>query len=206
MSHRDLVDRVTAVEHFTAAPDSDKALAAGVRDYARHREGLRGCDGGVTLRLPERPGRYVRMDRWRGMTALLRSTHQRGHLHRLALVTALASAEHELAVSVGSMPAAVPLADASRVVLVRAEVDEEPDRFELSFGALAGQCVTAEGYGGNELLRSVVDPRCYTGLLWWGTAEAHDRALAGPGYRDRLSSLRSTARLTEHRAEPLRGA
>lgn len=206
MSHRNLVDRVTAVEHFTAtAPGSDAALAAGVRAYARHREGMKGYDDGVTLRLPDRPGRYVRLARWRGMDALLRSTHQEGHLRTLAPVTALAETEHELAISVGSMPAAVPLAEASRVVLVRAEVLDEPVRFEMDFGALVGQCVTADGYGGSDLLRSVVDPRRYTGLLWWRTPEAHARTRTDPVHRDRHTKLTATARVTEHHAEPLTG-
>ncbi|WP_371671402.1 hypothetical protein OG985_29560 [Streptomyces sp. NBC_00289] len=202
MPPRDLVNRVTALQHFTAA-DADLAPAAGLRAYARHREDLRGFDDGITLRLIGRPGGYVRLEQWRGMNALLKATHDDSFLPHLASVTALAAVRHELAVSVGRMPAAAPLTDAARVVLVRAVVESEPARFEMDFGALVGSCVTAGGYGGSDLLRSVVDPRAYTGVLWWQDPESCDRILSTSAYLDRRTKLTGTAEVTELHALPL---
>lgn len=208
MPHRDPVSRVTAVQRFTAVADppaGDETLTARLRAYAHHREGLKGYGSGVTLRLRGRPGCYVRLDEWHGMNELLRATHDESFLPHLAAVTALATAEHELTVSVGAMPAAVPLTGARRLVLVDALVGDESSRFEMDFGALVGSCVTARGYGGSDLLRSVVDPRRYTGLLWWRDAASHARTLADPGYLDRRAKLTTTAAVSEAHAEPLAG-
>lgn len=194
--------RVTTVERFTAV-GAAAALESGLRDYARHRAGLRGFESGITLRLIGRSGSYVRLEQWRGVEALLRSTHAEGHLPHLASVSALAGTEHELTVSVGSMPATVPIRAAARLVLVRAEVESEPAGFEMDFGALVGSCVTAEGYGGSDLLRSVSDPRAYTGLLWWRDAASYDRVLATTTYLDRHTKLATTAHITELHALPL---
>jgi hypothetical protein len=201
MPQRDLV-RLTTVQRF-AAPGSGEVPADVLRAYARHREGLKGFDSGITLRLLGPDGGYVRLDQWRGLDALLRATHDEAFLPHLAAVTAVATAEHELAVSVGRMPAAVPLTQAARLVLVHAVVESEPARFEVDFGALVGQCVTAEGYGGSDLLRSVVDPRVYTGILWWQDPDSCDRVLATAGYLDRRTKLTSAARVTEAHARPL---
>ncbi|MET7456641.1 hypothetical protein ABZT03_33125 [Streptomyces sp. NPDC005574] len=194
--------RVTSLQRFTAA-DPGAEPAPGLRAYARHREGLRGFDSGITLRLSGRGGDHVRLEQWSGMDALLRATHDESFLPRLAAVTARAEVRHELAVSVGRMPAAVPLAGAARVVLVRAVVESEPARFEMDFGALVGSCVTAAGYGGSDLLRSVVDPRAYTGVLWWRDRDSCARALATAAYLDRRTKLTSAARVGELHAEPL---
>jgi hypothetical protein len=137
------------------------------------------------------------------MDALLRATHDESYLPHLASLTALADVRHRLAVSVGQMPAAVPIAEAGRLVLVEAVVESEPARFEMDFGALVGSCVTAEGYGGSDLLRSVVDPRTYTGVLWWRDSESCDRVLTTSAYLDRRTKLTSTARITELHAGPL---
>lgn len=197
--------RVTTVERFTAV-GAAATLESGLRAYARHRQGLRGYDSGITVRLLDRSGSYVRLEQWRGVEALLRSTHAEGHLPHLASVSALAGTEHELTVSVGSMPATVPIDAAARLVLVRAEVESEPAGFEMDFGALVGSCVTAEGYGGSDLLRSVSDPRAYTGLLWWRSAPSYDHIRSTPTYQDRRTKLTTTAHITELHALPLPAA
>ncbi|MGW1563240.1 hypothetical protein ACWCQ1_43160 [Streptomyces sp. NPDC002144] len=194
--------RVSAVQRFTAV-DRAEVVEAGLRAHARHREGLKGFDTGLTLRLLDRDGDYARLERWQDMDALLRATHDESYLPHLASLTALADVRHELAVSVGQMPAAVPIAEAGRLVLVEAVVESEPARFEMDFGALVGSCVTAEGYGGSDLLRSVVDPRVYTGVLWWRDPESCDRVLTTPAYLDRRAKLTVTARITELHAGPL---
>ncbi|MER5914442.1 hypothetical protein ABT124_29200 [Streptomyces sp. NPDC001982] len=206
MPQRHLVNRrVTAVQRFTAV-DGAEAVENGLRDYVRYREGLRGFDGGITLQLFGRRGAYLRLDQWQGMDALLRSTHDENFLPHLASVASLADAEHELAVSVGRMPAAAPIGEAARLVLVRAVVESEPARFEMDFGALVGSCVTAGGYGGSDLLRSVTDPRAYTGVLWWQDPESYKRVLTTAGYLDRRTKLTGTARITELHARPLENA
>src|SRR3954447_4780529 len=125
--------RVTTVQRFTATgPRAD--AAPGLRAYARHRAGLKGFDSGITLRLTGRSGDHVRLEQWSGMHALLRATHDESFLPHLAAATAGAEVRHELAVSVGRMPAAIPLAGAARVVLVRAVVESEPARLEMDFG------------------------------------------------------------------------
>ncbi|MFI1534051.1 hypothetical protein [Streptomyces anandii] len=201
MPQRNPLSRVTVVQRFAPAGPGE-ALEPALRAYARYREGLRGYDSGVTLRLLPPTTGYVRLDLWHGVESLLRATHDDSFLPHLAAVTS--PTHHELAVSVGRMPATVPLTGAAHLLLVRAVVDSEPARFEMDFGALVGQCVAAEGYGGSDLLRSVVDPRAYTGILWWHTRTHCTRALTTPGYLDRRTKLTTTATITETQATPLR--
>ncbi|MZD07804.1 hypothetical protein GTW43_22365 [Streptomyces sp. SID5785] len=208
MPQRDPVSRVTALQHFrTTAPDP--AFEDRLRGYVRGREGLRGLAGGSTLRLLAPDAGYLRLDRWEGMNELVRSTHAEGYLPRLADAAGPAAVDLHLMVSVGRMPATVPLGEAGRVTVVRASVAERPVRFELDFGALVGHCVTAGDYGGSELLRSVTDPRAYTGLLWWrpgGAGEPEPGTVSTPGFVKRAAELSVSAEVAEFHAVPVGGA
>ncbi|MFE9770433.1 antibiotic biosynthesis monooxygenase [Streptomyces sp. NPDC005931] len=201
MSQRDR--ELTVVERFTTASASP-VFERELLGYADYRESRKGCVLRVTAALTERPGAYVHLERWTGLDRLLRVVHQdpaapagpRG-------LAATIRTEAELLVSVGRMVLNGTPAEAARLVLVRAVVTGEPDRFELDFGSLVGQCVADDGFGGSDLLRSVADPCVYTGLLWWRDAAACDRARASEGYRGRRTELAATAHVTDEPARPL---
>ncbi len=203
MSQRDRNPELTVVERFTTAA-MPAVFERELLEYARYRESRRGFVSRVTAALTERPGGYVHLDRWTGLDRLLRVVHQdpaapagpRG-------LAATLRAESELLVSVGRMTLNGTPADAARLVLVRAVVTSEPERFELDFGSLVGQCVSDEGFGGSDLLRSVADPYAYTGLLWWGDPESYDRARTSPAYQDHRAKLSTTANVTDEPARPL---
>ncbi|MFI6942050.1 hypothetical protein ACIBI4_22490 [Streptomyces sp. NPDC050418] len=199
MPQRDLAGSVTHLQMFRPASE-DPSLGDRLRGYVRGQEGSKGLTGGTTLRLLAPGAGYVRLDRWEGMHALLRSTHAESHLPRLADAAGSARVDAHLMVSVGRMPAQVPLTDAGLVTLIRASVAERAVRFEMDFGALVGRCVTSAHYGGSELLRSVTDPRSYTGLLWWRPATG-DRTESGDAQR--AAGLSASARVTQVHAVPV---
>lgn len=203
MSQRDGNSQLTVVERFTttsAPPVFERELL----EYARYRETRKGVVWRVTAALTERPGGYVHLDRWTGLDRLLRVVHQDpGAPAGPRGLAGEARAEAELLVSVGRITVDGTPADAARLVLMRAVVTSEPERFELDFGSLVGQCVADEGFGGSDLLRSVADPYVYTGLLWWRDATACDRTRAGAAYQDRRAKLAATAHITEDPARPL---
>jgi hypothetical protein len=203
VSQRDGNTELTVVERFTTT-SAPTVFERELLEYAAYRESRKGFVSRVTAALTERPGGYVHLDRWTGLDRLLRVVHQdpaapagpRG-------LAATLRAEAELLVSVGRITLDCAPADAARLVLVRAVVTGEPERFELDFGSMVGQCVADQGFGGSDLLRSVADPYAYTGLLWWRDAAACERARASAAYQDRLSKLAATARCTEEPARPL---
>lgn len=205
MPQRGLGRRVTAVQRFTTNGDT-KEFERELDAYARCRERRRGFESQLTVRLLDRPEVYVHLDQWSGLEHLLDVAHSEADSLRLRRLDALAEPRTALAVSVGRVAVrSSPLADAECVVLTHAAVCAEPSRFELDFGALVGQCVTVAGFGGSDLLRSAVDPRAYTGLMWWQDGESADRVLHGSGYLNRRAELAKSARVVEEGALRLRG-
>lgn len=195
---------LSVLERFTTT-SAPTVFERELLGYARYRESRKGFVSRVTAALTERPGGYIHLDRWTGLDGLLRVVHQdppatAGRPRGLA--SAL-RAEAELLVSVGRMSLRGTPADAARLVFVRAAVTGEPERFELDFGSLVGQCVSEEGFGGSDLLRSVADPYAYTGLLWWRDATTCDRVGQSEAYLDRRTKLAATAHITEDPARPI---
>ncbi|MET9464238.1 hypothetical protein ABZY44_05320 [Streptomyces sp. NPDC006544] len=206
MPEREHGRQVTVVERLTTSLDPasfERELIA----YARGRESSKGLEAVVTAACADRPGSYVHLDRWSSLDRLLQSGHEAGasmaFLRGLGPETATSS---ELMVTVGRMTVRGKFSDAAHVVLVHAVLDGEPERFELDFGSLVGQCVPDAGFGGSDLLRSAADPRLYTGLLWWLDADACARVRGGVGYPDRLAKLSASAQVREEAARPLRTA
>ncbi|WP_345034780.1 hypothetical protein [Streptomyces sannanensis] len=203
---RDLNPELTVMGRvLTSAPP--QVFEPELLAYARHRESRRGFVSRVTAALTERPGGYVFLDRWIGMDRLLQAAHPDPAApaapagpRRLA---ASLHAQAELLVTVGQMTVHGGPADAAQLLFVRAVVSGEPERFELDFGSLVGECVPEEGFGGSTLLRSIADPYVYAGLLWWRDAAAEERVRASVGWRDRRARLAASARITEEPARPL---
>ncbi|MCX2923021.1 hypothetical protein [Streptomyces sp. NEAU-W12] len=203
MSQRGSDRELTVVERFTtraAGPVFERELLG----YARRRESRKGFVSRVTVALTDRPGAYVHLERWTGLDRLLRVVHQdpAAPTGPRALVTTLRS-EAELLVSVGRMAVNSSPADAERLVLVRAVVTGGTERFELAFGSLVGQCVSDGAFGGSDLLRSVADPRVYTGLLWWLETSACEHARTSEGYGTHRARLAATAHITVELAHPV---
>ncbi|KUO20103.1 antibiotic biosynthesis monooxygenase [Streptomyces dysideae] len=188
---------LSVLERFTTT-SAPAVFERELLGYARHRESRKGFVSRVTAALTDRPGAYVHLDRWTGLDDLLRVVH-----HNPPPPAALPSPTAELLVSVGRMPLRNTPSDAARLIFIRAAVTGEPERFELDFGSLVGQCVSEEGFGGSDLLRSVADPYAYTGLLWWRDATTCDRVRQSEAYQDRRTKLAATAHITEDPARPI---
>ncbi|MEV0092388.1 antibiotic biosynthesis monooxygenase [Streptomyces sp. NPDC050738] len=205
MLQRDTGPRVTAVGCFNATGPAavfERDLLA----YALHREACKGFVLRVTVELVDRPGAYVHLDQWEGLDALVR-TGQDEDRRPAVRPPADPLGGGCLTVSVGRVVVGSPVQEALRLLVVQARVSGETSRFEQDFGALAGQCVHDEGFGGSDLLRSVTDPQRYTGLLWWRDPAACDRTLAADGFLQRHGDLaRSADALSAERGRPLRGA
>jgi hypothetical protein len=197
---------LTVVERFTTT-SAPAVFERELLGYARYRESRKGFVSRTTVVLTERPGRYVHLDQWSGLDRLLRVVHEdRESLARLRCLGPGTRSNSELLISVGRMTPRANLPEAALVIFVRAVVEGEPERFELDFGALVGHCVSDDGFGGSDLLRSVSDPRTYTGLMWWRDAAACERVRSSVGYADRCTKLTATARITQQPAQPLREA
>ncbi|MFF9812492.1 hypothetical protein [Streptomyces sp. NPDC014006] len=194
---------LTVVERFTAT-SAPSAFDRELLGYARYRESRKGFVSRVTAALTGRPGGYVHLEQWTGLDSLLRVVHQNAAAlsgaHGLA---ATLRTESHLLVSVGRMVSSGTPAEAALLVLVRARVTDDPERFETDFGALVGQCVGEETFGGSDLLRSVTDACAYTGVMWWQDAAACERVRSGAAYRDRRERLTATATVVEETARPL---
>lgn len=207
-----MADRRTShpvvLQRFTEPADSvDSAtLRAEVRAYAHSRANRKGCESWATLRSAGGTGSYLHLEQWAGLEALLRAAHDDAQGPRLRRLESMADCRYDLAVSVGRMAVAGPLADAAGVLLMRCVTEAGPAAFEVAMGSLIGQCVSAEGYGGSDLLRSLVAPRAYTALLWWRDEESCRRALEGSGYRAHRERLQNAGALVEERVMRPAGA
>ncbi|MFE9969546.1 hypothetical protein ACFYRD_02040 [Streptomyces hirsutus] len=203
VSQREGDRELTVVERFTTKA-ARTVFERELLGYARYRESRKGFVSRVTVALTDRPGAYVHLERWTGLDRLLRVVHQDppAPAGPRGIATTLRT-EAELLVSVGRMAVNGSPSDAERLVLVRALVTGDAERFELAFGSLVGQCVSDESFGGSDLLRSVADPRLYTGLLWWRKAAACEHARTSEGYRVHRAKLAATAHITVEQAHPV---
>jgi len=154
--------------------------------------GLRGNRGQLTLRSLDRSGRYLHLSCWRSFGALLGALHAGPSCAGLDRLGRLAEVSPGQAVGVGLLGTALPPDDTAHAILVEAHLDGDAARFELDFGALAGQFMHDFGFGGVLLLRSTTDPRAYVGILWWTDPGDRDEAFASGGFRARHERLRTT--------------
>ncbi|MFE9253842.1 hypothetical protein [Streptomyces sp. NPDC006879] len=166
--------------------------------YARHREDLKGFVARLTVALLDRPDRYVHLDQWSTLDRLLRVVHENTESHALRRgIGRGPSTNSELLVSVGHMRGRAGRAEAGHVLFVHAKLLGDPERFELDFGSLVGQCIADRDFAGSDLLRSVADPDDYTGLLWWRDEPARERVSDATGFRARLAKLAASAQLRQ---------
>jgi len=183
----------------------DEETVAGLERELVHTARLQrarwGTRGQLALRSLDRPGRYLHLSCWRSFGALLGALHAGPSCAGLDRLARLAEVEPGQAVGVGLLGTALPLDDTAHALLVEALLDGDFARFELDFGALAGQFMHDLGFGGVLLLRSTTDPRAYLGILWWTSPADRDDAFTSPGFHTRHDRLRATtARLTIERA------
>ncbi|MET8974895.1 hypothetical protein ABZX85_04680 [Streptomyces sp. NPDC004539] len=185
---------------------SGGGTAAGLEEElartARSQRGLRGLWGQMTLRSLDRPGRYLHLSCWRSFGALLGALHAGTFCAGLDRLDRLADVEPGQAVGVGLLGTALAVADTAHAILVEALLDGEAARFELDFGAFAGQFMHDTGFGGVLLLRSTTDPRAYLGILWWTNPLDRDEAFTTPHFHTRHHHLHTTTtHLTIERAQ-----
>jgi len=178
MPGRELSGPVTVINHFEVKGDTDKFE----RLFREHSQFLRrraDFDFLVTVRLAERPHVYVHLAHWRTLQAFLDTVHDDTFLSHVERLEPLVETEVDQAVSVGRVLRDNAAVGTRSVLLLRARVGGDWRAFEQRFGELAAALAESGGFGGSDLLRSILRPAHYTGVLWWRDSESLDRALAG---------------------------
>ncbi|MER6024992.1 antibiotic biosynthesis monooxygenase [Streptomyces sp. NPDC001851] len=176
MPGRDLTGPVTIINRFEVKGDTDRFE----RLFREHSQFLRrrtDFDFLVTVRLTDHPHVYVHLGHWRTLRAFRDTVHDETFLGHVERLEPLVETEVDQAVSVGRV-----LRDSARpgtesVALLRARVGGDWRAFERRFAGLADRLGEAGGFGGSDLLRSLLRPALYTGVLWWRDAESLERAL-----------------------------
>ncbi|MEU4684869.1 antibiotic biosynthesis monooxygenase family protein [Streptomyces xinghaiensis] len=192
MPGRDLSRPLAVINRFTVRGDVERFE----REFREHSQYLRrqpGFEFLVTVRLVKRPDVYVHLGHWNRLDSFLAVVHDDVFLSHVRRLGAMVETEADQAVSVARRTLENAVVGAANVVLVHATVVGEHRLFETGFAELTASCERLGGFGGSDLLRSTIDPRRYTGLLWWRDTGSCDRALSGPGFADWRARQAGTA-------------
>jgi heme-degrading monooxygenase HmoA len=176
MPGRDLTGPVTIINRFEVKGDTDRFE----RLFREHSQFLRrrtDFDFLVTVRLADHPHVYVHLGHWRTLRAFRDTVHDETFLGHVERLEPLVETEVDQAVSVGRVLRDNARVGTESVVLLRARVGGDWRAFERRFAGLTDHLGEADGFGGSDLLRSLLRPALYTGVLWWRDAESLDRAL-----------------------------
>ncbi|MCX5055304.1 MULTISPECIES: antibiotic biosynthesis monooxygenase family protein [unclassified Streptomyces] len=178
MPGRELSGPVTVINRFEVKGDTDnfERLFRAHSQFLRRRSDF---DFLVTLRLAERPHVYVHLGHWRTLRAFLDTVHDDTFLVHVERLEPLVETEVDQAVSVSRVLRDNAVVGTESVALLRARVGGDWRAFERRFADLTDALAEAGGFGGSDLLRSLLRPTHYTGVLWWRDAGSLDRALGG---------------------------
>ncbi|KAF4407921.1 MULTISPECIES: antibiotic biosynthesis monooxygenase [Streptomyces] len=198
MTGRDLSSPVTVINRFTVKGDPED-FERQFRQHSQHLRRQRGFAFLVTVRLLERQDVYVHLVRWRRLESFLNVVHDDTFLAHVQRLGKLVDTEADQAVAVARITVENALVGADNVVLLYAAVDGDHLAFQEDFVALGEDCRLLGGFGGSDLLHSIVSPQRYLGLMWWRDTESCDRALAGSGFRDWRQRMLGRARIRVER-------
>ncbi|QOV35710.1 hypothetical protein IM697_37615 [Streptomyces ferrugineus] len=198
MPERDLNSPVTVINRFEVKDDVKEFE----REFRAHSEFLRGradFDFLVTVGLVDDPRVYVHLGHWRSLRGFQDTVRDDTFTAQVRRLGAKVHTAADQAVSVQRTLHEAAAVGSAGVVLFGARVHGECAELEKRFAVLNDRCHAAGGFGGSDLLRSIVRPRSYTGVLWWRDAEHCARTRAGESWRQALQALREIADVTvEH--------
>jgi len=198
MPGRELAGPVTVINRFEVKGDIDQFE----RMFREHSQFLRrraDFEFLVTMQLIDRPHVYVHLGHWRTLQAFLDTVHDETFLGHVERLEPLVETEFDQAVSAGRTVRDDATTGSHSVVLLRARVRGDWRTFERGFAEFVDELATAGGFGGSDLLRSIVRPALYTGVLWWHDADALDRALDSPPVKAAVDKLDDAADLVVER-------
>jgi heme-degrading monooxygenase HmoA len=198
---RDPNGPITVVNRFEVKGD----IATFEREIRRHHQFLRqrpGFDFLVTVRLVDRPRVYVHFGHWSRLSGFLDTAHDDAFVSQVQRLGPLVETEADQALSVDRTLHGKAAVGDPAVVLLSCRVRDH-SAFEKGYAALGEACARLGGFGGSDLLRSVVRPLFYTGVQWWRDAEHCERALASGAYRAALADLSAHATITTERSRHL---
>jgi heme-degrading monooxygenase HmoA len=198
MPGRELAGPVTVINRFEVKGDIDKFE----RMFREHSQFLRrraDFEYLVTMQLVDRPHVYVHLGHWRTLQAFLDTVHDETFLGHVERLEPLVETEFDQAVSAGRLVRDSAQTGTDSVVLLRARVRGDWRTFERGFTALVEELTAAGGFGGCDLLRSIVRPALYTGVLWWRDADALDRAFDSTPVEAAVDKLGDAAELVVER-------
>jgi heme-degrading monooxygenase HmoA len=176
MPGRDLTGPVTIINRFEVKGSTDRFE----RMFREHSQFLRrraDFDFLVTVRLADHPHVYIHLGHWRTLRAFRDTVHDETFLGHVERLEPLVETEVDQAVSVGRVLRDRARVGTESVVLLRARVGGDWPAFERRFTSLTDRLGEADGFGGSDLLRSLLRPTHYTGVLWWREADSLERAL-----------------------------
>ncbi|QGV77488.1 hypothetical protein [Streptomyces ficellus] len=201
MHDRDPNGPITVVNRFEVKGDT----ATFERELRRHHTFLRqrpGFDFLVTVRLVDRPRTYVHFGHWRRLSGFLDTAHDDAFVAQVQRLGPLVDTEADQARSVDRALRANAAVGDPAVVLLSCRVRDH-SAFEKAYLALGETSGRLGGFGGSDLLRSMVRPLSYTGVQWWRDAGHCERALASDAYRAALAELSAHAVITTERGHHL---
>ncbi|MFF1451687.1 antibiotic biosynthesis monooxygenase family protein [Streptomyces sp. NPDC058274] len=200
MPGRDIGGPVTVINRFEVKGDTEKFE----RLFREHSQFLRrrsDFDFLVTLRLADLPQVYVHMGHWRTLRAFLDTVHDETFLGHVERLEPLVETEVDQAVSISRVLRDEAAAGTQSVALLRARVGGNCRAFEQRFAELTDQLAEAGGFGGSNLLRSILRPAQYTGVLWWSDAGALERALDSEQFQEGHRELSRAADVVVERTQ-----
>ncbi|MFF8828548.1 putative quinol monooxygenase [Streptomyces sp. NPDC015131] len=201
MPDRDPNGPITVINRFEVKGD----ITTFERELRRHHAFLRqrpGFDFLVTVRLADRPRTYVLFGHWSRLSGFLDTAHDDAFVAQVQRLGPLVDTEADQARSVERTLRADAAVGDTAVVLLTCRVRDH-SAFEKAYAALGEVCARLGGFGGSDLLRSMVRPLSYTGVQWWRDAGHCERALASGAYRAALAELSAHATVTAERSHHL---
>ncbi|MDB1089567.1 hypothetical protein PJ985_18570 [Streptomyces sp. ACA25] len=203
-SGRDLSRPLTVVNRFTVKGDT-RRFERQFRPHCDYLRQQRGFNFLVTGQLIDRPNVYMHFSHWVTHQAFLRVVHHDAFLSHVQGLSPIVEVEADQAVSLGRLLVDEARQGAENVVFIQALVDEGRPLtdFEWQFHELFGHCAAGEGFGGGDVMRSTLAPQKYLAVCWWRDGESCQRAMAEPGFLQRVGQLKSVARISTERLRHL---
>ncbi|MEU8028840.1 antibiotic biosynthesis monooxygenase [Streptomyces sp. NPDC049099] len=200
MPGREIAGPVTVINTFEVKGDTKKfeRLFREHSQFLRRREDFSFL---VTVRLVDLPHVYVHLGHWRTLRGFLDTVHDETFLGHVERLEPLVETEADQAVSTGRVLRDAAEPGTRSVLLLRAQVTGDWRAFERDFGELAGKLGESDGFGGSDLLRSILRPAVYTGVLWWRDTDAMDQGLESAVFKSAREDLGRFARLDVQRTQ-----
>ena len=163
---------VTVIHRFTGRPDQPAELSRALGEHAAFLRDRPGFDFSVQVRLADRPDVHVQLGYWHSHRAYrdaVRDPRFVAHVRQVRSLVVHADADQGVSVArVVNDRYCVdgPARDATGV-LAEYLVDGDHAEFQHRTRAWAESLPERPGFGGLDLMRSILRPHRYLGVVWW---------------------------------------